>query len=92
MENKTTVELLDLLNKAPKEGGKGYDEFWAENGTYEQIMEELKRREPFLQILGEDWDTSLPAAWEEIENLKAEVKKLKRHKHDEKTGDVLIRI
>jgi len=92
MENKTTTELLELLNKAPEEGEKGYDEFWASDGTYNQIMEELKNREPFLQILGEDWDTSLPAVWEEIEELKAEIKNLKRHKHDNKSGDVLIRI
>ena len=92
MENKKTTELLELLNNAPEEGEKGHDEFWAEDGTYEEIMEELTSREPFIQILGKDWDTSLPAVWEEIEDLKAEIKKLKRHKHDEKTGDVLIRI
>lgn len=92
MENKKTTELLELLSNTPKEGEKGYDEFWASDGTYEEIMEELISREPFLQILGEDWDTSLPAVWEEIEDLKADIKKLKRHKHGEKSGDVLIRI
>jgi len=92
MENKTTIELLELLNKSPKEGEKGFDEFWASDGIYEKAMKELKSREPFIQILGEDWDTSLPAVWEEIEDLKAEIKKLKRHKHGDKSGDVLIRI
>ncbi len=85
MENKTTTELIELLNKISKK--EPFDE-----QKYSEVMAELKEREPFLQILGEDWDTSLPAVWEEIEDLKAEIKKLKRHKHDDKTGDVLIRI
>lgn len=92
MENKTTIELLKLLENPPEEGDKNYDEYWKTDGIYEQAIDELKTREPFIQILGEDWETSLPSAWEEIENLKAEIKKLKRHKHDVKTGDVLIRI
>ena len=92
MENKTTTELLDLLDKTPKEGEKGYDDFWASGGKYQQIITELKEREPFIQILGEDWDASLPAVWEEIESLQEDIKKLKRHKHEEKSGDVVIRI
>ncbi|KKL13143.1 hypothetical protein LCGC14_2528740, partial [marine sediment metagenome] len=31
-------------------------------------------------------------AWEAIEKLQSEVKKLKRHKHEEKSGDIMIRI
>lgn len=92
MENKTTTELLELLRKTPEEGDKGYDEFWASDGIYERAIEELKNREPFTQILGEDEDRSLPAVWEEIEKLQDEIKKLKRHKHDERSGDVMIRI
>jgi hypothetical protein len=92
MENKTTIELLELLNKAPKEGEKGYDEFWASEGKYEQLMGELETREPFVQILGKDWDTSLPAVWEAIEKIIEDIKKLKRHKHEEKSGDVVVRI
>ena len=92
MENKTTTELLELLNKAPEEGEKGYDQFWASDGIYEQAVEELKTREPFIQIFGEDGDTSLPAVWEAIEEIKADIKLLKRHKHDEKSGDVMTRI
>jgi predicted AlkP superfamily phosphohydrolase/phosphomutase len=92
MENKTTTELLELLHEAPKEKEKCYDEFWSSGGKYEQIMAELESREPFLQILGKDWDTSIPALFEKIELLEEEVKKLKRHKHDKNSGDVLIRI
>ena len=92
MENKTTTELLELLRKAPKEDIKGYDEFWASDGIYEQIMEELKIRYPFQILLDEDWENSLPNLVNQVEDLKEEIKKLKRHKHDEKTGDVLIRI
>ncbi len=92
MENKTTTELLELLNKSPEEGEKGYDEFWETDGIYEEIMEELKTREPFSSILNPDYDESLPSAFEAIKELEEEVKKLKRHKHDERSGDVLIRI
>lgn len=85
MENKKTTELLDLLQKlTDKNGnlGEGYDE----------AFEELELRAPFYEILHEDFENSLPSLCKEIEELKAEVKKLKRHKHDEKNGDVLIRI
>ena len=85
MENKTTTELLNLLTKlVDKEGNllEGYDE----------ALEELRNREPFYQILHEDFDDSLPALKEEIADLKDELKKLKRHKHEPNTGDVLIRI
>ena len=87
MENKTTTELLDLLTKLSDEKGD-----FKEGGRYRKIMNELEERDPFIQILGEDWETALPAVWEKIEELKAEVKKLKRHKHDPSTGDLLIRI
>ena len=88
MENKTTAELLELLNKLPEAG----EETWGEGGKYEQIMDELKTRYPFNNILNPDYDESLPAAWEDIKELQDEIKKLKRHKHDERSGDVLIRI
>ena len=92
MENKTTTELLELLNKAPKEGEKGYDEFWSSDGKYERVMDEIKTRYPFYNILNEDDDESLPSVWKVIKELQEEVKLLKRHKHEEKSGDVMIRI
>jgi hypothetical protein len=87
MENKTTTELLDILSKLKEEKGD-----FASGGKYEQIMDVLKTREPFTYLLNEDWDTSLPAASEAIKDLQEEIKKLKRHKHDPKSGDVMIRI
>ena len=59
---------------------------------YNEALEELKNREPFYEILNEEYDESLPALKEQIDELVGEIKKLKRHKHDEKSGDVLIRI
>ena len=85
MENKKTTELLDLLSKLIDKQGKLLD-------GYEEVFEELKLREPFYSILHEEHEESLPALLERINNLEEQVKKLKRHKHDGKTGDVMIRI
>ena len=87
MENKTTTELLDLLQKLSEDKGD-----YAQGGRYEQIMEVLKDREPFFQLLNPNDEESLPAVWDVVRNLQEEVKKLKRHKHDQTSGDVLIRI
>lgn len=85
MENKTTTELLNQLAEL-KEGD------YESGGKYEQLIGELRDREPFIQILGEDWDDSLPSVWEAIKEIREEIKLLKRHKHDDKNGDVLVRI
>lgn len=86
MENKKkTTELLDLLTKLIDKDGNLLE-------GWEEANEELRGRHPFWDIFSEDLDDSLPALAEEIKDLKAEIKKLKRHKHDDKTGDVLIRI
>ena len=87
MENKTTSELLNLLDNLDEEKGD-----WKTGGKYEQIMDELKTREPFSTILDEDYDESLPSAFAAIKELEEEIKQLKRHKHDPKSGDVMIRI
>lgn len=92
MENKTTVELLTILENVPEEGSEKYDEFWASGGVYEQAIAALKNREPFTTLLGEMDELSLPSAWEAIERLQEQVKQLKRHKHDPNNGDVLIRM
>ena len=85
MENKKTTELLDLLKTLiDKEGN-------LEDG-YQEALDELKSREPFWQIFNEDYDESLPTLKGQVDELIEEIKKIKRHKHDEKTGDVLIRI
>jgi hypothetical protein len=87
MENKTTSELLNLLVNLDEKKGD-----WQTGGKYEQIMDVLKTREPFNSILGEDFDESLPAAFEAINELREDIKLLKRHKHDEKSGDVMVRL
>jgi hypothetical protein len=87
MENKTTTELLDLLSKLSEAKGD-----WKAGGRYEQIMDVLKTREPFTELLNPDYDESLPSAWEVIKDLQDEIKKLKRHKHDPNSGDVMVRV
>ena len=59
---------------------------------YEEVRAELRQREPFFDLLDEDWDTALPKAWEAIKELQEQMKKLNRHKHDDKTGDVMVRV
>jgi len=85
MENKTTTELLEMLRTLT-------DDDYDTGGKYEQIIEVLKDREPFTNLLNDLYEASLPRAWDAIENLQEEVKLLKRHKHDERSGDVLVRI
>lgn len=85
MENKTTTELLDLLKTLIDKDGH-LDDKWSD------VWDELLEREPFYTILHPDHDESIPAILSKIKDLEDEVKKLKRHKHDEKTNDVLIRI
>lgn len=92
MENKTTIQLIELLDKVPEEGDKRYDEFWSSDGIYERAMGELRTRYPFADFLDPDTEESIPSAWEAIKELQEEVKLLKRHKHEEKSGDVMIRI
>ena len=87
MENKKTTELLDLLKTLIGKDGEIED-----LDKYNECLEELKNREPFFQILNDEWDEAIPAILNRVELLETEVKKLKRHKHDEKSGDVLIRI
>ena len=89
LENKTTTELLNRLGELDYENN---EESFVSGGEYEQLIEELNSREPFIQILDKNWDTALPAVWEAIKDLREEIKLLKRHKHDEKSGDVLVRI
>lgn len=84
MENKTTTELIDLLTKLVDKDGKlkdGYDEAYAE----------LRKREPFGSLLKSDWETG-ESLEELVSQLVQDVKDLKRHKHDERSGDVMIRI
>jgi hypothetical protein len=81
MENKKTTELLDLLNKITKDGT------WNDEAT--KVSDELKSREPFYTLLNPRNGITIS---DELDILEEDIKKLKRHKHDEKNGDVLIRI
>lgn len=85
MENKKTTELIDELENLA-------DEDYDDGGKRDQIMAELTRREPFSILLSEYYDESLPKIAEIVFELQDDVKLLKRHKHDEKNGDVLVRI
>jgi len=84
MENKTTTELLNLLQSLVDEDGKTKE-------GYEEAYAELRKREPFESILESEYQTG-ESLEEKVAELEADVKELKRHKHDEKNGDVLIRI
>lgn len=87
MENKTTIELLELLHKKGIGSDKNYDE-----EIYESALAELVKRSPFWEILDKDWEDGLPSAWEAIKELQSDIKELKRHKHDQRSEDVMIRI
>lgn len=82
MENKKTTELLDLLQKLVEPDGHLKE-------GYEECLEELRSREPFYSLLKPRDDETVS---EELDALEGEIKKLKRHKHDEKTGDVMVRV
>ena len=87
MENKKTTELLDLLKTLTNEKGEVKN-----TEQYDKVEKELYFRTPFFTLLHEDSELSVGTLLERIESLEDEIKKLKRHKHDEKSGDVLIRI
>ena len=89
MENKTTTELLDLLWKTEKKGEKNGTGNWDEYG---EIYAELRKRTPFSDILGVKEDQNDMSIEEKVEKLEEELKLLKRHKHDNHTGDVMVRI
>lgn len=86
MENKKTSELLDLiweLENAP-EGKEDWDK-------HTEAYDELLKRTPYNKILGEDEYGDKTLEEEVRDNIK-DIKLLKRHKHDDKTGDVCVRI
>ena len=91
MENKTTIELIELISKLEAEANKSTngETDWEK---YTEAMDELKSREPFKGLWGESDDENDPTFQERIEELEDKVKKLCRHSHQEKTGDVVVRI
>ena len=91
MENKTTTELLELISKMDAQSSKDPDGIldW---DKYGEALAELRKREPFRGIWGESEDQNDPTLEERLEELENIVKQLKRHKHNEKSGDVMVRI
>ncbi len=85
MENKTTTELLNLLKTLVDKSGNLKD-------GWRQAYDELLTREPFLTILKNDILPENETLEGKIEGLEEEMKLLKRHKHEEKSGDVMVRI
>jgi hypothetical protein len=87
MENTTTTELLEVLRKMGTGAGDDYDE-----DVYDEAFAELKTRSPFWELFNEDWEEGIPQILVRLADLEEELKKLKRHKHDPVTGDVMVRI
>jgi NH3-dependent NAD+ synthetase len=87
MENKTTTELLDLLYKI-----ENLPDDKADWDKYEEVLTELRTRNPFKEIIGESMENDEATLQEKVEELLEDVKLLKRHKHDINSGDVLVRI
>lgn len=89
MENKKTSELLGLLQKA------SFDEKSMQQDI-DDVFAELCKRPPFDKLFGEnEYESSNIGDMtheERLEELEGDVKLLKRHKHDEKTGDVMVRV
>jgi hypothetical protein len=57
---------------------------------FADVLAELRTREPFSRFIG--IDVGNPSLDEKVDQLLEDVKLLKRQKHDEHSGDVLIRI
>ncbi len=82
LENKKTTELLDSIQLLITEDGQLLD-------GYDETLDELNSREPFYSLRKPRDDETVS---EELDLIDRELKDLKRHKHDERTGDVMIRI
>jgi len=90
MENKTTSELLDLLWKLEKKSEKSGQ---ALDDDYDAALAELRKRPPFDSIIGDRQDDGFdPSLEERMGDVQVDIKKLKRHKHDPHSGDVMVRI
>jgi hypothetical protein len=78
------LDLLWKLENAP-EDKQDWDK-------YNEAVAELEKRPPFNKIIGTLDDQNDLSHAEQLEGLVSDVKQLKRHKHDEKSGDVMVRI
>ena len=99
MENKKTTELLDLIGQYSVKERNEKDITDKEFEDYVEAIKELQQRPPFANIFTSKdnyYSEENPSLEERIDNLEENhedfEKKVRRHKHDEKTGDVMIRI
>ena len=90
MENKATSEILDLLWKLEKKSEKSGEGLPDE---YDEAIAELRKRPPYDRIIGDRQNEGYDPSMEELlKDATGDIKLLKRHKHDDKSNDVLIRI
>jgi hypothetical protein len=60
---------------------------------YDIALAELRKRSPFDAIIGDRQDDGFdPSLEEQMDEIQDDIKKLKRHKHDPHSGDVMTRI
>lgn len=89
MENKTTTELLDLLWKIESKELPTEKEWEQHAAAYDVLI----TRTPYKQLLGErEYPNDQPTHEEALSDIAENIKLLKRHKHDNHTGDVMTRI
>ena len=96
MENKTTTELLNLLGKWSVKDRNEEEISDKETENYVYALVELVQRTPFSFIFSGYPDEGKEPIVEGLSEIKENFDdfygKIKRHKHDEKSGDVVIRI
>ena len=97
LENKTTSELLDLIGEYSVKERNEAEISDKEVDEYVESIKELQNRAPFNLIFTEDYYSEESKTLEErIDNLEENhedfEKKVRRHKHDILSGDVMIRI
>lgn len=97
LENKTTSELLDLIGEYSVKERNEAEISDKECDDSVEFLKELQNRAPFNLIFAEDYYSEENKTLEErIDNLEENSedfeKKVRRHKHDPLTGDVMIRI
>lgn len=96
MENKKTTELLDFIGKYSVKERNEESISDKEADDYVEATNELVMRQPFSSIFKGYYSEEEKPIVEKISDLEKNFddfqKKIKRHKHDERSGDVMIRI
>lgn len=96
MENKKTTELLNLIGEYSVKERNEESLSDKETDDYIEALNELVERQPFSSIFEGYYSEEEKPIVEKLSDLEENFddfqKKIKRHKHDEKSGDVTIRI